>query len=205
MQEKTASKDIIPSGEAFAFSNPKALERLFKQHYTELCNYSFRYVKQAEIAEEIVQDLFVHLWQKEVPLSVHSSVKAYLFTSVRNRSVNYLKSQFARQKFESDGNHQAGMLTDNTRETLEYEELWKLVQEAIAKLPPQCRIIFEMSRFGGFSYQEIADELQLSPKTIENQMGIGLKKLKEYLRSSWDLLLVLLAIISQNESINGYF
>lgn len=199
VQEKTQREKLSPAGDIGSFQDPKELEKLFKQHYPNLCRYSLGFVKLEEVAEEIVQDVFVSLWQKEEQLKVYSSVKAYLFTAVRNRSFNHLKSQFSRQKFESDSSFSQTLLTDNTQETLEYEELAKLLAEGIEKLPTQCRTIFEMSRLGGLSNQEIARDLKLSPKTIENQMGIGLKKLKEHLHTYWDVLLILLLIISQNE------
>lgn len=166
----------------------EALELLFKLHYTGLCRYCLRYVKQGELAEEIVQDTFVAFWEKDIDLPGPSAAKAYLYTAVRNRSINYLKSAHARQQFQGDDPLLGQLATDTTQEQLDFQELSVLVEAGIEKLPERCRTIFEMSRLGGFSYQEIAAELALSPKTVENQMGIALRKLKEYLSQYWDLI-----------------
>lgn len=179
-----------------SIDSPQAFEKLFKEHYQELCRYCLKFVKQGEVAEEIVQDVFVKLWQMEQRPKVHTSVKSYLFTSVKNSSLNYLKSQYARQKFEDHRTTQHTVKTDSTQEAMDFEELSKLVAEAVEKLPQQCRTVFEMSRSGGFTYQEISQELSISPKTVENQMGIALKKLKEHLRTYWEILFILLVMLT---------
>lgn len=187
------------TGRKSSTSSTQELEALFQLHYTALCRYSLRYVKQPELAEEIVQDVFVSFWEKSSPLLDPAASKAYLYTAVRNRSLNYLNSQHARQQFRNEEVILGQMLTDNTREQLAFEELSILVEAGIKLLPPQCRTIFEMSRLGGFSYLEIAKELQLSPKTVENQMGHALRKLKEHLRNHWDLLQLLFITLSVQE------
>lgn len=175
---------------------PLAFEQLFKQYYQELCRYCVRYVKQETVAEEIVQDVFVKLWQMQKRTEVKTSLRAYLYTAVKNTALNYLKSQFARQQFEDQDQDHLRLTTDNTREALDFEELSKLVTEAVESLPPQCRTIFELSRSGGYTYHEISQKLDISPKTVENQMGIALKKLKEFLRVYWDLLVIVFVILS---------
>lgn len=195
-QQNLARKKVHQEPEEHYFSSPPAFEQLFKKYYQDLCQFCFRYVKQEETAEEIVQDVFVKLWQLNKQPDFHTSVKAYLYAAVKNASLNYLKSQYARQQFEGHGSQKNELQSENTQETIEFEELSKLVEEAVAKLPQQCRIIFEMSRTGGHTYQEISKELNISPKTVENQMGIALKKLKEHLRTYWDMLVILLVMLS---------
>lgn len=195
-QQNLARKKDNQEPEEHYFSSPRAFEQLFKKYYQNLCQFCFHYVKQEETAEEIVQDVFVKLWQLNKQPDFHTSVKAYLYAAVKNGSLNYLKSQFARQQFEGHGSQKNELQSENTQETIEFEELSKLVGEAVAKLPQQCRIIFEMSRTGGHTYQEISKELNISPKTVENQMGIALKKLKEHLRTYWDMLVIMLVMLS---------
>lgn len=202
-QEETVRKQQGLDKAKLSLSTPQAFEKLFKKYYEGLCQYCLQYVKQEEIAEEIVQDMFVKLWQLKNQLNVHTSLKAYLYTSVKNGALNYLKSQYARQQFEGHKTQQFELLIDSTtQESLDYEDLTKLVSEAVERLPQQCRTIFEMSRSGGYTYKEISEKLNIAPKTVENQMGIGLKKLKEYLRTYWDLLVIMLVMLSNT---NGKF
>lgn len=200
-QDKEEKASYSLAGKPVAPDNPLAFEKIFKEYYQDLCRYSLRFVKQEEVAEELVQDVFIKLWRKEQQLEIYSSLKAYLYTAVRNSSMNYLKSQFARQRFEehSPAHHQ--LQTNSTQESMDYQELSLLVSEAVEGLPEQCRTIFEMSRSGGFSYTEIARELKISPKTVENQIGIALKKLKIHLHKYWDLFLLALILLNETNGI----
>src|SRR5690606_32902871 len=123
-------------------------------------------------------------------------LKAYLFQSVKNSSLNYLNSRFAKQDFQRDYFDQEELPVNDTEEALTYEELQKIVQEAINQLPTKCRTIYSLSRNTGMSYKEIAEELGISIKTVENQMGIALKKLRTYLQHHWELLTLLLIAIN---------
>ncbi len=196
-QEKEKRKAPSLAKKPLAPGNPQEFEQLFKQYYKELCRHSLRFVKQEEVAEELVQDVFIKVWQKKQQHNGPESIKAYLYTAVRNSSMNYLKSQFARQKFEDHKSTQNYLQTESTEEKLNYLELSLLVDEAVERLPRQCRTIFEMSRSSGFSHEEIAKEMQISPKTVENQIGIALKKLKKHLQTYWDIIIVLLIMLSQ--------
>lgn len=166
--------------ERIAAGDKEAFEQIFKKYYKDLCRYALRFLRKEELAEEIVQDLFITLWEKRKKLDIKASLGAYLFAGVKNKSLNYLKSQFARQDFQR-GIEELSLSTDNTQETLAYNELDELVTAAINSLPKKNRIIFDLNRNAGMSYQEIADQLNISRKTVENQIGISLKKLKELL------------------------
>jgi RNA polymerase sigma-70 factor, ECF subfamily len=103
--------------------------------------------------------------------------------------INYLKSKFAQTKqtdIDSVHPHHSDVET-----TLEGKELQEILNQAITQLPEKCRIIFNLSRQMGLSYAEIAEQLNISIKTVENQMGIALKKLREYLHKYWEVLMVL--------------
>jgi RNA polymerase sigma-70 factor (ECF subfamily) len=160
-------------------------EMLFKTHYPALCRYATAYLNDPDDAEEVVQSTFIGFWEKRRNIHIDSSLKAYLYKSVRNASLNELKRQKVRllhansiiaegEKFNQPSDH----LTIKT-------ELEAKIQEAIQSLPEQCRLIFKMSRYEELKYQEIADQLHISIKTVENQMGKALKlmriKLKDYL------------------------
>ena len=170
----------------------ESYEVLFHKYYAELCRFALKYLRSEEVSEEIVQETFISLWEKRLELSIHSSVKSYLYTIVKNNALNYLNSQFARQDFQRDFFENSEMSINNTQESLVFDELQLIVQRAIDKLPKKCGTIYSMSRNTGLSYQEIANELGISVKTVEAQMGIALKKLREYLSIHWEVLSLLI-------------
>lgn len=180
--------------ERIANNDEEAYASLFRQFYVQLCRFSLKYVREEAVSEEIVQDVFISLWEKRESLNIHSSLKAYLFRAVKNSSINYLNSQFARQDFQRDFFDHTELPVNNTQETLVYDELREIVQKAINGLPSRCRTIYTMSRNTGMSYQEIANELDVSVKTVETQMGIAFKKLRSYLQHHWELLIILVLI-----------
>ncbi len=157
----------------------KAFEMIFKTYYVELSRFAVKYVGSTEQAEEIVQELFLTIWENREKLSITSSLKSYLYTSIKNRSLNYLKSAavkyIQRQEEVSVHNHPVSL---DVEEYINYNELQHTIQKAVEKLPEKCRIIFTLSRQAGLSYQEIANELNLSIKTVEAQMGIALKRIR---------------------------
>ena len=170
----------------------KALEILFHRYYSQLCRYAMKYVNNEEVAEELVSGMFTHIWEKRDILQLTSSCKAYLYTAVKNGSLNYVKSQYARQQFQSEANENQYPSISLAFEDLTYQELQVIIQEGIDTLPEKCRIIFNLSRQAGLSYEEIATELGISKKTVKAQIGIALQKLRLYVGSHWDKLLVVL-------------
>lgn len=167
--------------------SPKAFEELFRRHYEELFFYTCRYLWRREDAEEVVQDVFVHLWEKRREIQISSSVKAYLYAAVRNRAINHLKSRWAREvplPLEA-----AAQLADKTAEQESGQQpLMSLLQQGIASLPEQCRIIFQLSRQAGLTYDEIAEELGISKETVKSQVKIALRKLRDFLGRRWETL-----------------
>ena len=167
-------KDHLPS-----------FEKIFRAYYEMLTNYALGMVRDRTIAEEITQELFMYVWEKRSKIQISSSLKAYLFSSVRNKSINYLKNELPRLQSTEDisslSDQFSSEMTTDDSERLK----WK-IQLAIDDLPRKCRDIFTLSRYGGLTYAEIADELSISVKTVENQMGIALKKLKESLKDELD-------------------
>ncbi|MBW3466907.1 RNA polymerase sigma-70 factor [Arthrospiribacter ruber] len=162
-----------------------AFEILFKSHYSALCRFAYQYLSDKDAAEEVVQSAFIGFWEKKESIQIDASLKSYLYSSVRNACLNELKRLKVRQV------HAEAVVADGERYTHAADhqaiknELESKIQEAIEALPDQCKLIFRMSRFEDLKYQEIADALQISIKTVENQMGKALKlmrlKLKDYL------------------------
>lgn len=162
----------------------KALEAIFRTHYAGLVGFVRRYVKGTEIAEELVQDLFLKIWSRRGSLGEIDSVKTYLYRAARNTALNHLR----RRKLEHEWveKEQAVVSEDPGHEgdeSLSESELATAVRAAVDKLPPRCREVFLLSRDGGLTYGEIATSLGISIKTVETQMGRALKALRASLAS----------------------
>jgi RNA polymerase sigma-19 factor, ECF subfamily len=161
----------------------QALEVIFRTYYPGLVGFVRRYVKTTEIAEELVQDLFLKLWSRRGSLGEIDSVKTYLFRAARNTALNHLR----RRKLEHEWLEKEGtMITEEQTlegdETVTESELAAAVRAAVDRLPPRCREVFMLSRDGGLTYNEIAKSLGISIKTVETQMGRALKALRESLK-----------------------
>lgn len=174
MKAEDKKNHILISFEALTI---KEYKKIFEQFYSDLCNFAYSFVKRAEIAEDIVQDVFLMIWENRQKLQLHTSLRSYLFTSVRNKSLNYLKSKVADVNLCDEW---ANEIADETGEGNEMSI--EAINLAIEKLPEKCKIIFNLSKFKGYSYIEIATELNLSIKTVETQMGIALKKIRHYVK-----------------------
>ncbi len=173
--------------------NEAAFEKIFKKHFKGLHSYACTLVRDAIMAEEIVQNIFCRLWEKEEHILIRESIAGYLYRSVYNESLNYLKHLKVREAYQSYAMQQEHAV-NNTSQQLELKELEGRLEKALNELPEKCRTIFQMSRFEELRYQEIADRLDLPVKTIENQMGKALKllriKLADFLPASVILLLL---------------
>ncbi len=176
----------LQRGEAPAFEN------LFRQWYEPLCHYACRLADgDMDEAEDLVQQAFVKLWEYRSRLKVEWSLKAYLYKSVHNACLNRIRSKKVQSKYLEFTAHQPDNMHSQPDDTA--PELREHFQRALDTLPPQCRHIFELSRFETLKYREIADQLGISIKTVETQMGKALRVLRVQLA---DYLVTYLAIIS---------
>ncbi len=174
--------------------NKEVFEHLFRTYYHQLCRFSMKYVREKEATEEIVQDIFLYLWEKRHSLNITQSLKAYLYTATRNRSLNYIKANISRVEISGDLAEEDQPLYDPQTSQLDPQDLKRIISEAIEMLPPRCRAIFDLSKNAGLTYQEIAEELEISKKTVEAQMSIALKKLRETLKPAWDKIILTLVL-----------
>jgi RNA polymerase sigma-70 factor (ECF subfamily) len=155
------------------------IEKLFKENHKRLCNVVNRIINNREAAEDVVQEMFIKLWRKKDELTIESSLKGYLFKMASHAAINYLETNKRFKLNEEITDRNSSELVVNESNYLEGKELADKIEQAIKNLPPKCKAIFLLSRYEGMKYQEIADHLNLSLKTVENQMGIALQKLRE--------------------------
>ena len=188
--DQEENKEELEILQKIAKNDRKVFEQVFKSHYTDLCRFAMRYVREEITSEEIVQEVFINIWERRTELNINSSIKAYLFTAVRNRSFNYIKLQLPKEHQKTDVDALSELQIDNNEDDLRLEELKAYVNEAIDLLPKKCKAIFILSRTAGMTYKEIADEMDISVKTVENQVGLALKKLREQLNPIWDKVML---------------
>ena len=168
-----------------------AFEQVFRENYRPLTAYAFRFVKELPTAENIVQDVFLKLWQTRHELVITTSLVHYLFRSVRNHCLNHLDKNKVRSEY-------LRMQLTRTEEEEDfsafYPEIGLLdkIETAILALPAKRQEIFRLAREEGLKYREIAEQLNLSVKTVEAQMTLALKQLRDALKEYHHLVLFLL-------------
>jgi RNA polymerase sigma-70 factor (ECF subfamily) len=160
----------------------RLFEQVFQMYCKELVRYANTILKNADEAEDIVQQLFVNLWQKRESLQVNTSMRSYLYRAVHNCCLNRIKQLSVKQTYTTYMGYAGEQHSAPASAAIQQKEVEKAIGVAIEKLPEQCRKIFKLSRQHGMRYQQIADELNLSVKTVENQMGKALKHMREQLK-----------------------
>lgn len=163
-------------------------EMVFRDYYKPLVRYGSTFLKDPDEAEDIVQQVFVSLWEKRAQLDIHTSIRAVLYKAVQNACLNKIKHLKVRHAYAED--FKAVSVHEDAADPVQVNELNERIQMAVNHMPEQCGRIFRMSRFEQLRYQEIADQLGLSVKTIENQMGKALKIVREELKDYLPLLLL---------------
>ena len=159
--------------------NVKAFETLFRTYYEPLCRHAYQFVGDMDTAEEIVQELFYILWKDRQNLHIFTSVNGYLYRSIKNKSLQYLEKIRIREEYRISCAENSGIETLTPQEELEYKELEEYIQETIYNLPERRKKIFKMNREEGKKYDEIAQELKISVKTVEVEISKTLKVLRK--------------------------
>ncbi len=157
-------------------------ENLFRTHFQHLVNFAAQYVIEQTIAEDICQKVFLTLWEKRTTIDPNQSIKSYLFTAVRNKCLNHIRDhkKFRSQVLDLDcGEYD---LEEPVPEEAD-DALAAQVKNALEQLPQKCRQVFELSKFQNLKYKEIAEELDISVKTVEAHMGKALKTLRTLLKN----------------------
>jgi len=165
-------------GTLLAQRDEAAFEQVFKNHFKRLHAYAFTILSDEIQAEEMVQQVFFKLWERNENLSLTGSVTSYLYRAVHNESLNYIKHQKVRSNHQLNVAYSMKNEVEHPAKKIMAGELEKKIHSALNELPEQCRTIFQMSRFDELKYREIADKLGISIKTVESQMSKALRLLR---------------------------
>jgi len=163
----------------------KAYEAIFRQYYQQLYRFAYNYLRDQVPSEEMAQEVFLYIWEKRSQIEIKTTLKTYLYSAIKNKCLNYIKYEVPR-KNELEESHLAMMMVNQPEREEDSERMRRHIDAAVNELPTKCRQIFILSRNAGLTYEEIAEELELSVKTVENQMSIALKKLRESLKPLYD-------------------
>jgi RNA polymerase sigma-70 factor (family 1) len=192
------TEEDLESIDALKTRDKRRFEVFYKKYYKQLFTVAYRYVGRTETAEEIVHDVFINIWNKAGQLNIQTSLKSYLFRSVINSSLNHIKkekTQFEKQSaYAIVHNQELETLGEDTNEA--DETLFKGLEEALALLPEKCKQVMYLSRFGKLKQQEIADQLEISIKTVKNHLTYGFKKLREHLEKHRQLTIWVLLLLN---------
>ena len=156
----------------------KGMEAIFREYYAYVSTIVFRILNDSGAAEDIAQEVFLTIWKKRASFKITSSLKAYLSRAARNKSLNYIRDN----RVKTDGSAEMPQLPDYSsrpQKDMEGEDLRKRVTQLIDMLPERCRYVFVLSRFENLTYKEIAGQMGIAEKTVENQISKALKFLKE--------------------------
>jgi RNA polymerase sigma-70 factor (ECF subfamily) len=157
-------------------------KRVFDEYYIPLCNYAFSFVRDKAGSEDIVQEILLKVWEKRPDLIGKPSIRFYLFTSVRNNCLTKIQQNKKLRFIQPDHLEGSFMVAMEERQEGQEPDRLALVQKALSLLPSKCREVFLLSRIGNLSYKEIAGTLNISVKTVENQVGKALKIMKHFLK-----------------------
>jgi len=157
-------------------------EAFFREHYPGMVKYCIRIVGQPHIAEEIVSSIFTTIWERNGKIRIRHSLEHYLMRSVRNNAINYLKSQYKRLTDLDTTDEEKESELYQASDLMAEQDLVVAVNQSLEKMPAKTSLIFRMSRFGGQTHKEIAEELSLGVKSIEYHINAAIKNLRRDLR-----------------------
>lgn len=158
-----------------------SFENLFHRFYSGLCGYAESLVRKGEIAEEVVQDVFYNIWKNRKTLQINKSWQSYLYRSVYNNSMMYLRKTNRLHSLEDDNRPDPIVDTADPAQLMQLNEVSELLSRTLEELPERTREIFRLNREEGLKYREIAERLSISVKTVEANMGKALKALRNSL------------------------
>ncbi|MCD4770237.1 MAG: RNA polymerase sigma-70 factor [Bacteroidales bacterium] len=173
-----------------SLSDDTSFEKVFKEHFTPLTYYAVKFTKDTDSAKEIVHNVFISLWEKRETISTDQPLRSYLYTSVHNRCLNYLRDK---SKFLDEDVGDLDFINELSGEhynLIEQNETESIIAEAISRLPDRCRQVFKLNRFEDKKYREIASLLNISVKTVEAQISKALRILREELNDYLTIIII---------------
>lgn len=168
-------------------------EKVFRTYYQALCNYANTLLKDPDEAEEAVQQVFVTIWNKKEQISISTTLQAYLYRAVNNASLNRIRHEKVKNQYRDHVTARETGVEEHTAQQVISKELTREITKAVEALPDKCRETFEMSRYKGLSYAEIAEHQGVSVKAVEKQMGKALRLLRLALADYLPLILFYMA------------
>lgn len=174
-----------------------AFEMIFHRYWEKLFSYLYNRLHNKIASEEIVQEVLISIWEKRKTLSIHTSLSSYLYKAAKYRMLNYIRSEKVRKTYFSDFlETQISLVSDPLGPQLQnVSDLKDLIEKRLQELPPKCREVYRMSREEHIPNQEIADQLRISKKTVENYLTIALKHLRIHLTDYIMILVVLMGML----------
>lgn len=166
------------------------VELLYKRYYQPMCTHAVKFVGSRAAAEDLVSEIFFQFYTKQTFLEIDTSYRLYLFRTVRNRAYNYLRWDLGRKADLLEASQKPILDESQPDQISQFEELYHDVEEAVNKLPLERRRIYLMRKFEGKKYQEIADELNLSVKTVDVQLNRASQYIRSLLKDKWMLSLI---------------
>ena len=184
---------------AFVNGSEGAFSELFRKYYPRLLHFVIKMVKSRHDAEEIVQEVFIKLWNIRHKVNTENSFKSFLFTITRNMAFDYLKKAIRHDELTEALWDKLELIKNNTEEAILFEDCKRITKKAIETLPPRKQLILKLSRENGLTHEEISHRLGISKNTVKNHMIEALKSLKSYLILSEEfskksILLLILAL-----------
>jgi len=159
-----------------------ALEVIYKGYYANLCRYLSLIFKDQVPVEQIADDIFMYIWEHHESLEIRTSLESYLYTAGKYKALNKIRDLRRREEIYNDFGNSQAIMTNSPEFVLELTELHDMIEKAIETLPERCQKIFRLSREEDLSYAEIAEILNISISTVENQISIALKKVRAFLK-----------------------
>lgn len=180
----------LAKGDAIAY------RYLFDQHFSDLCNFLLIYLHSRELAEEIALEIFTFVWERRETLLIKATFKSFLFSSAKNRAISLYRKEH--KKMFTTIDHEQSISQEDTSSPffLENVELREIINSAIEKLPEKSRQIYLLAWEENLSHKEIAGQLGITPKTVENHVGIALRKLRESLEPYYRQIFMLFLFFS---------
>lgn len=173
----------------------QAFQLLFEEFYSPLCFYACRYLKSSQECEDLIQDVFFDLWDKRHEIAINDSFRSYILACVRNRCLNVIRRKRIKLDFEESMMRDECSNHDDIEELYSVSELEHRIKRVLNALPDNQRTAFMMSRYQNKTYQQIAEEMNVSIKSIEVYIGKALRSMRNELKEYLSLIIFLLPII----------